>query len=773
MNRFLGVCAFVLLNVASATATPITIDNKIAGDGRFSVAVDTGGSSVTGEIDPNGAPPKRDVFYAYDHYVDVGAPGGAFKLQNTTITTQPFLSGTGQVTSAGEFQGENGKIQWTAVSTIVEGDDVYFTKLIFRSAQPFGRVRLIQYFDEDVDGYNDDQLVVVGTPGASDFQLLTVDAAENVGVAQGAYFSESVRMNYLGWAADKYPELQTRIQSTTTPQTFSVSGVIDTTDLPPKSDSRYPGLPVYGTADITSGLAFQLQPDATFASATLYVGSSRDGQPIVIAPSERLRTPAHTKFNTYLNQWNYLELISAGSKPIDVRVRLFNLLGQELVSVVANLAANSQRDIDVNTLLKNACISHPSLCTSFPDLDGNGVPDTYGLIRLEFEDSDPDRRLLGRMSNYRQNPGASSFSFAFARELSNPIRGASYSASNTYDPQGSGYLVPNWTEVINLSASKAAKFLYNLYDQGGARILSERFTLPPLGERDLQAGHEIRNPDGSVDENVYLVEVIPEDENAEYLMYVSRYSSNAPGANALTYNYAFSLEGRNGESESVFAPITAERREDLCATTSNWVEVVNVRDIPVRARAIFKNVGGTITGDQRMVLAPKSQFHFNATAMLPAGGLGTVEISSEEPKGLISQSLVYYHDCEVNQLQTAYVTPLAKRGNSSLAGTANTFLEMENLFRTYATVPDSVTVQYSIRPVGGDEVSDAFILQEQRIKEINLNNNPVFSLPSNSYGILTLATGAAGDAASQVLRLRRDISTGRARIDYVMPTAVR
>lgn len=773
MRSLTGFFALLLLNVSAATAQPITIDNKITGDGRFSVAVNTAGASVTGEIDPNGAPPNRDVIYTYDHYVDVGAPGGAIKLQNTTITTAPFLSGTGQVTSAGEFQGENGKIQWTAVSTIVEGDDVYFTKLIFRSAQPFGRVRLIQYFDEDVDGVNDDQLVVVGTPGGNDFQLLTVDAAENVGVAQGAYLSENVRMTYLGWAADKYPELESRIQSNSNPQTFTINGIIDTTDLPPRNDPRYPGLPVYGTADVTSALAFQLQEDATFASATLYVGSSRDGQPIVIAPSERLRTPAHTKFNTYLAQWNYLELISAGSKPIDVRVRLFNLLGQELVSLVANLAANSQRDIDVNTLLKNACISQPALCTSFPDLDGNGVPDTYGLIRLEFDDSDPDRRLLGRMSNYRQNPGATSFSFAFARELSNPIRGASYSASNTYDPQGSNYLVPNWTEVINLSPSRSAAFIYNLYAQSGERILSEQFTLPPLGERDIQAGHEIRNPDGSVDEGVYLVEVVPADENAEYLMYVSRYSSNDAGANAQTYNYAFSLEGRNGESESIFAPITSEVRAELCATTSNWVEVLNVRDIPVRARAIFRNVAGTVTGDQRIVLAPKSQFHFNATAMLPLNGLGTVEITSEEPKGLIAQSLVYYHDCEVNQLQTAYVTPLGKRGNSSLAGSANTFVEMENLFRTYATVSDPVTVQYNIRLIGGGEVSDAFVLDDERIREINLNNNPVFSLPSNAYGILTLATGSAGDAASQILRLRRDLTTGRARIDYVMPTAVR
>jgi hypothetical protein len=768
---FLGTSLFFVL---SSVQAQVTIDNKLRGDGRFSVEVSNGGDSNTGFLDPNGIPAIRDVIFKYSHYIDVGASGSGIELSNTTISTRAFLSGTGQVSSSGEFTGENGKIQWTAVSTIVEGQDIYSTKLVFKSERPFGRAKFIQYFDEDVDGENDDQLVVIGQPASREFQLLTVDAQENVGVAQGAYFTDLVNMNYVGWAADEYPVLENRIESSSNAPTYTIAGVVNTIALKPKSDSRYPGLPVYGTEDITTAMAFDLNPTATFSSATVYIGSSRDGKPIIITPPEALKSPVHTKYNTFLSQYNYLELISAGNKSIDVTVKVYSIEGKELSSSLVPLAARAQQDIDINGILVRACKNRPDLCSNLKDIDGNGVPDTYGLIRLEFEDNDPDKRLLGRISHYKQEPDTRnlSYSFAFARELTNPLRGASYSSSNTFDAQGTGNVVPNWVEIINLDPVRSKDFIYNLFSEDGLPIFSRKFTLPPLGEWDVQAGHEILNAAGKVKESVYSVEVVPTDPDAEYLMYVSRYSAKS-SHNVSSYNYAFSLEGRNGTNESVFAPITAQDKPEVCALANNWVEVINVLSSNVNARAIFRDSAGNIVKDHNFVLEPKKQFHFNASLLIPKGDNGTVEVSSREPKGLIAQSLVYYHDCDRNQLQTAYISPLQKRGSSVLAGTANTFIDMDNVFKIYTTVSSSVSVLYSVSSLDGRRFTDQLVVNNKRVLDVDLKNTASIGVPANSYGILGMSTGRAGDVAGQLLRIRKEKSSGKDRIDFVMPTIIR
>lgn len=301
VSCFLVFCIFF-----SQSAFAQTVSNGVSGDGRYEIEVDDGGGSRTGSIDPIGASSFQDVIFDYFHYIQMGS--SVFRLRDTTITTPAFSSGTNQVTSAGTFREPNGLVEWTAQSFIQPGEDLYFVKLIFRSNAPLGNMRLIQYLDEDVAAVSDDQLVVSSTSGQRDFQLLTVDNSEGVGVAQGAIYNESIGMGYAGWTADEYSDLKHSIESGSA--SFSITGVVDTADLPPFSDPRFPGLPAYGLADVTSAIAFDFDPNATFGSVTLYLGGSPDGRVLDIAPPERLRSPAHTKFNTYLGQFNFLELVS-------------------------------------------------------------------------------------------------------------------------------------------------------------------------------------------------------------------------------------------------------------------------------------------------------------------------------------------------------------------------------------------------------------------------------------------------------------------------------
>jgi len=272
------ICFFVLsLGIVSifflTPAIAIVIDNGVSGDGCWEVDVLDAGNSEDGAIDPTGPTGLINVIYEFYTYADPGADGSAMNL-DTNVTTPAFLSGSNEVTSEGNFAGPNGTINWTSVGSILPGSLIYNVTLSFTSSQPFGTVRVINYLDEDVLGSGDDVLVVFGTPGADDFQLLTVDQNNDVGVAQAAGYSSATWMTYIGWAADEFSDLRSAI--TGAGASYSIAGVIDTVDLPPYSDPRYPANDAYGPEDITTALAFDLDPTATSATVIFSLGGSPD-----------------------------------------------------------------------------------------------------------------------------------------------------------------------------------------------------------------------------------------------------------------------------------------------------------------------------------------------------------------------------------------------------------------------------------------------------------------------------------------------------------------
>jgi hypothetical protein len=264
---------FALAVLFAGQADAVYIDNGVVGTGRWQVDVLAGGESRVGNLTASFG--TDNVLYDYYHYIDVGADGGAFRIGGTA-SSGPTLT-AGHVTSAGSFTGQNGTINWTANSSIPAGDVLYLTTVEFSSSDPFGTARLIQYLDEDVFSISNNNLVVLGTPGADDFQLLTIHSSLNAGVSHAATYNTATGMTYVGWAADEFSDLRTAI--TGGGASYSIAGVVDTSDLPPITDSRYPGDPAYGPEDITSAIAFDLDPNATFASVILSLGGSPEGEP--------------------------------------------------------------------------------------------------------------------------------------------------------------------------------------------------------------------------------------------------------------------------------------------------------------------------------------------------------------------------------------------------------------------------------------------------------------------------------------------------------------
>lgn len=303
----IGACALITMLHLPRSASAINfifIDNGISGDGFWQVRSSEGGTTTTAFLDPTGSPAgisgKTQIIFQYFNFVDVGADGGGEILHNTTITTPANLTGLNEVTSAGLFEGENGTISWTAVSFIEPGSPLYLTELTFTSDNPFGPVRLIQYLDEDVEGSTDDVLIPIGTPGADDFQLLTLDDNIPIGVSHSSTYNTAVGMTYIGWAADKFNDLRNTIGGAGV--TYSIPGEVDTTDLPEiiGGDSRFPGLPAFGPADISSAIAFDLDPEATFASVILALGGSLAGEP---PPGPTPTTPQCTPPPSGLVSW--------------------------------------------------------------------------------------------------------------------------------------------------------------------------------------------------------------------------------------------------------------------------------------------------------------------------------------------------------------------------------------------------------------------------------------------------------------------------------------
>jgi hypothetical protein len=253
--------------------TLINNDVLVNAVGHFSVQPGPGGNVVDSGVTVQGVTQQfidQNYIFDYLNYIDLGPGGEAFDLSTTTITQLPTLISPDLVRSAGTFDGPNGPINWVVDTTIANGSLVVSNTITFSSLLPLGNLRLINYLDEDVFAFDDDLLYQVGTPGQADYRLYTLDNVERVGFSQGGVYLPGpglVNASYDGWAADAYNQLQTAILGLGT--SYSINGNIDTADLPPRVDGKL-GL-VNGLADVTTAMAWSVDPAATTATITTFL----------------------------------------------------------------------------------------------------------------------------------------------------------------------------------------------------------------------------------------------------------------------------------------------------------------------------------------------------------------------------------------------------------------------------------------------------------------------------------------------------------------------
>lgn len=273
----IGAALALLLQGGFAYA--VVIDNDIPSGtlGHWSVDVLTGGQSRSGTVTANrlasGDTVTTDVLFDYFSYVAVGSTGGAFQL-NGSLPTVDSLD-PDQVISSGSFVGEAGNtIDWSVSSTIADGGAIMANVFVFAASDgTLGRIRLLQYMDEDVEGAGDDVFFTRGSLAQSDLELFTVDDNEVFGVSHSGSLSSArglVNAGFAGWAADEYDNMRPSIQGSGQP--VAPTGII--MSLPAIAHPVVGA--AFGPSDIVSVLAWDVDPEAATAAVITTLGGVPD-----------------------------------------------------------------------------------------------------------------------------------------------------------------------------------------------------------------------------------------------------------------------------------------------------------------------------------------------------------------------------------------------------------------------------------------------------------------------------------------------------------------
>lgn len=304
-----------------------TIDNDVAATitGSFSATIGDANNVITSAVTVESAATgqqllSQNYIFAYTTYL-VSA-GTATALTATTITQPARLMSFDRVESRGTFAGANGSIDWIATSYLFNGIPTLFSSLELSSSASIGDLRVVSYLDEDVGLPSDDIMYTVGTPGQPDFRVYTIDGPSRVGFSQGGFYANDginqSNATYEGWAADQFNELETQIIAGT--QSFSIPGVIDTTDLPSSVDPVFGT--IYGPNDVTTALSWVVNSNASSARVTSFLE--------LLATDPSTTTPARNQIAA--GQWNGITIregandrnVAAAAEQEPVRTTVFD-----------------------------------------------------------------------------------------------------------------------------------------------------------------------------------------------------------------------------------------------------------------------------------------------------------------------------------------------------------------------------------------------------------------------------------------------------------------
>ncbi|MDD2943863.1 MAG: carboxypeptidase-like regulatory domain-containing protein, partial [bacterium] len=440
--------------------------------------------------------------------------------------------------------------------------------------------------------------------------------------------------------------------------------------------------------------------------------------PNVEISNPQLSSTLYTFWNGFLDMVNVLELLNPGTSELVVDVALHDIDGGVVATKQLRIPAGSQRDVIIN------------------DLPGFSL-DSYGLVTVDAGVDEVD----GRMTYYRLSGDSwgDEFDFVYSLELMPEMSGETTGVWNTHLGQQSsssaaifgalqlGTLVtiiptttPNWLSVANLD-SVSRNFTITYRDQTGDSITTATLRIPPLGKRDIQAGHEFSdNP------AVGLISITPENNSDPYIATLSRYGDR----------FAFTTATQPGNSAVVALPAGGEGL--------NVLELVNVSNATNNVELSWYDMNGELLKIQTAHLPAYSQQHFIPTDVLPEGSYGSVVIAPSA--NIIAGAASYLYD-NTGEVVTAHYLAARESLGRVFSGTYNTYLGMYNWLRV---TNNSAANQNAVIDFGGGGTDTVFIPAHGRRDALIPSGVDV----DDTYGSFTLESTVPGVLSASVVRRR-------------------
>ncbi len=443
-----------------------------------------------------------------------------------------------------------------------------------------------------------------------------------------------------------------------------------------------------------------------------------------------LSSPTYALWNGFLGQTNILELVNKGESVVPVTVTLYDIDGDEQSETEITLAANSQQDLILNTIL-------------------GFTENSYGVVKVEFDSTSVD----GRLFYYRSLDGFVSNEFAYGIPFANAITGPSYVAFNTFQPSSnaadSGGEVYNWLSIVNLDTDSSRSFTVTRYSLSGEELNSTSVSVPAFGRVDLDGGH------GEGPSVVGYNVITPASSTAPYKAQLIRYGY----LSADRYSFAFPLIAQSAGGVQQWAGISSG------AGAQDWLEVQNVTSESVDVTINFYDNQGNEVSEQDYSLASRSGVHIEASALLPAGASGATRITSDTPGAIIAQSMFYFRD-STGSIEAMYGLQSANALSGTNWGTWNLFLGMYNWLRVFNTSTSSQSFTVTVFH-GSDSTETSVSLGGRSGVDLGLHEIGTYGTNLNNYGLVSID----GESfTAELLRLRPTTSGG---IDFAAPTAIR
>ena len=563
--------------------------------------------------------------------------------------------------------------------------------------------------------------------------------------ASGDYYYFSYREDGVG----TYSDLSSTFNDKLSIHRYAGSGynntrLIDTLDVGEIFYDLTTGISVEHDSNGSSELTFTidsvgLSPDDTDNDGVSDIQEGIDGTSSTDPGSfqMRLASPVHTLWNGFLGMYNYLELVNpGGSGSVTVTVEVFALDGTLGSTSSYTLAAGEQQDVFLNIL-------------------GGFSPDSYGVVRLTYSGT-----IDGRVSYYRLVSNGT-YEFAYSVPLSNANMGESSVGFNTYQPSLNGfettYAVYNWLSLVNLASTTKTYTVYS-YDQLGNLITTRAISLDSFQRTDIDGGHGLVGPS-----RVGSHRIVPDDTSAPYIGQLIRYGSNAPMSMAASgYFFAFPLSARAGNGQTQYVPLSRAFGEE------NWLEILNTSGSAITVGVQFRDGSGNQVYNTSVALDAYAQVNLSPQSYLSNGDVGQAIITPSASNSVIAQSMYYFRDTYTSQMTGMYGTTGRESLGSSLSGSYNLYLGMENYLRVINTSSSYSVVTVAVTSPSGT-VSRSYGFGANVSYDFSLHDFATFGAAANTYGYVTVTTDNPGSIISELLRYR---PLG-ADEDFIFPTEVR